>query len=492
MATRCIIKKIKIYDIEGEESIRRAIRQAKKSPNLSDDEKNEIFEESWSEIEIKLSQSFNRSKESDTLFRIINDHYKANLLAMTGGLPIAHFPMPIEMKFDSYLSILVEEVQKYYSVGKAFEYSQTLPALVLQGGKGDVKFKYFDIRDYFEERDAKELLGIEKNTLYKIWDVEKLIAEIAESDSCRKNYESNLILKDVAQELLHMNIYVSKNILQSKLDQQNSSLWTKLIKHLNFFNEDKELGETYYIINKPVRYSMQDRFMYIIPHLITSKYIEYEARQISIKVFFEYVLKSCVKWRDIDYMIKGEMFKIMRDAKLEEIERKFQQDLKFLNIKYVFPNLIDFIYSFCFYSSENSGISMDQAFSQCSETPPTSTYINLCNQRFFYIKTEALKTHLRSIENYSQRSNYFQVATSQRNICCVKQSFRNIFWLQSYSRNNYKELLRDTVNIKPLAELVFNDLEFTKLVNNIYRACISKIKLEEKLKLNSALSKNSS
>jgi len=100
-----------------------------------------------------------------------------------------------------------------------FEYTKQRPALIFRGGRSDVSFTYFDMRQYFKKEKFNENMGISKSRIFDIFDIAKIrrsYSEFADYKSQQKIVVDS-ILNELICELSECGLYISSHLLEHQL-----------------------------------------------------------------------------------------------------------------------------------------------------------------------------------------------------------------------------------------------------------------------------------
>lgn len=467
-------KKIKIYDVEGEDHIKRAIGKVKKNPSSFPDEKKkeEYFEQVWQDVEKKLASSFNREKEGQSLFKVIRDHYQSILVSITGGLPKSEFNCLVENKFDEYLKYIQEEIDKqYHQSASVFEYSKSAPSSVLKGGKTNVSFKYFDMRKYFTEDDCEEYLSINRSKLSQIFDVSKIRQEFKQY--CQNpSYEK--AISDMVHDLLYglklCGVDIQTKSFEEYMDYKASWALFRIFKSepQPKFNDIAQLPE--------------------VPNYFPQKYKQYFDIEKLKKLFSEYldskttkarlvakVIKDGIKWDFILSLSKDKAISHFKQQKLVDIVSKLSQDLKKLNIAF-HESLEEIVLSIA-QSNELDGIIVQNFAYQATRSVKTIGRIKeIIEEEFHYIQRDKLKEALRSIPD--QRDSDIIIAKLKFRKFFVKRDYKDIMWLEYYVNEDFSKLFSNSAKNDQLYKFVFKEFKFNNLVENIFKILKKKIQSE--------------
>ena len=222
-------RKIKIYNIQGDDRIKDSIREAKKAPNLTYEEKKRLFEEAWASIEDKSGLVFDRQKEAGSLFNLIHERYQNSLNSITGGLPKKkeHYSLDYSVSDIEYQNQLKQNIlnrSKNHRSG-GLEESKTTLALVLRGGKGNISFKYFDMRKYYQKVSVNENVVLNYIDISSIFDESKLRNKLVEILPVKDRIK--FLSQEISKEFLLFNIKVWPDSLQEYLNYEMKLSFTK-------------------------------------------------------------------------------------------------------------------------------------------------------------------------------------------------------------------------------------------------------------------------
>jgi len=212
-------EKMKVYDAQGNETIRAAAYKIRNSPNITEDQQDLIFEETWNVLLSKLQNFFDKAKESERLFNTVVENYRVNINKSTKALPALRFPYDQNFTSDDYKLELKRQILKEYVEDKCFETTSDPPALIFKGGKTNISGKYFNLKNFFTETDVEETFGIPREKLYQMFDFRKIREVLLKDPDATKkeNYVINKIMNQLTRELANCGVTIPRPLLERTL-----------------------------------------------------------------------------------------------------------------------------------------------------------------------------------------------------------------------------------------------------------------------------------
>ena len=467
-------KKIKLYDIQGNETIREAAYKIRNQLDMNESQKDKYFEEIWTDIIQNLAKSYDEKEESKNLFQIVKENYDTNLITLKGVLPTTRFPLNTNISFNAYKQKLLHLVKEYYVEDKAFEYTKNAPALIFKGGKSNISFTYFDLKKYFEEKDVEELLGIPKAKVYEVFDISKLKDDFWQSSNSQEETIKIRLISKIEKELHDFGIIIDYSLLQRTLECKKCSILTRWLS-ADKVNQNEINHKVCQVIKIRDYYNI-NQYLYINAEKIKSKYSEWViSKNATFKTFFQHVLNDCIKWDEVINILKNEISEIHKKDRANEVAVKVKHDLEKLNLKFTHESNIQ-THILSLYSKEPGAFKweINDAISECSTSNHYRQRKDVLKQNFTYIKQEALENNLQRISTEA-RSQYLIVAKWKGRKLVVKEEFRNISWLDSYAKEETDKIFQNTTQNMTLHSFVFKEFNFESLVNNIFRNCVKEM-----------------
>jgi hypothetical protein len=461
-------EKIKVYDAQGIEMIREAAYQLRNKDNLSDVEKETYFEEAWQKHIAKSENFYNRDKESENLFQTVVENYKTNLHQITGCLPSSKFPKRDNILFKDYQQALQRILDRIYKTEKRFEYTKQRPALIFKGGKGNISFKYLDLKQYFEKTQLNENMGIHRSKIFNIFDIEKIKERSSQSPDFQdqKRIAAEYILREVAAELDQCGIWISQPILESYLMYEQQ--W-RIAQWFTSPFKDSDLISSAFSFRTPNQYPPLLKFVDL--YKIERKKKDIFKSTATNKSFISYVLTDCIKWKEIKDVLSNEIKETYKTVQNSSLVAEIEADLAKIHLE--FRGLSHYI-SFICYSDEKSikEIMRDHVFLNHTSLSENSVK-DINSISFNYLKKDAIQKHLQKVESNSP--DYLIIQRLKGEKWVTKKDFGNVNWLNSYAKEDLSAIFQNTMEDKTLQSFISQQFKFRELIEDIFAICASKI-----------------
>ena len=456
-------KKIKICNIEGEEHIKQAIREAKNNPNMDKESKEKLFEETWSKVESGALYTFNRKEENKILFDTIYEKYQISLINLTGGLPQRMLAsLDYNSSYSQYQANMRTKIEQMYSQG-GLEESKGVPSKVLNGGIGNVSFRYFDMKKYFYQANDTELFVISRNVLHEILNLDKIRTQLTTLlvDSLEVRIQS--IVTEINRTFDRFGFTLDQEYLRQYIEYNIKTLWTRII---GFFQQ----GE-------PKPPSKTKGFPKILwESLPKSTYVDTEklSRAIKNHVWYEkstitQFIKNaigCIMVDDIKNSLKDVGQQNHQHLRIEEIIDSINQDLVKINCQLqTSPSrFLDGMHSKDMKSLIWDFVTINGEL-RCD--PQEFKQLN-----FAYLHKNPFLAQITKIkpENYS-KNNYLLLGVSSAKIYQVKPEYSSINWLHYYAKHDFCGIAHHSSQNKSLLQFVSEEFNLNKLLLDIFKCC---------------------
>jgi hypothetical protein len=470
-------EKMKIYDTQGNEIIRETAYKIKNMQDLSEEEKSKYFEESWQSVLSKLEKVFDQHTESKNLFNIVVENYKANINKCTGAIPKVEFPREIGTPLHEYQKELKKLIERSFISTKAFENTKQVPALIFKGGKTNVSFKYFDLRKYFEEITVEEFIGVRRNKVYEIFDFDKMSRDFFKYSKSEEKEKIAIkaIADKICEEFELCGITIPIWIVKKTMKFQSTfftTRWTSpnYVKAEEFNKKNCQVDLKFTI--------RKESFTYIKKKEIQELLTAAEENRLTPKCFFESVIYNAVDWKNINGKLKSDLDAIYSQSKTNQLKEDLKQDLSKINLVLSdFEPILNTIWcNDIQWAKEKVGHFIQfesNALDKFATIDQSRDFLTPLN--FHYIKKDVLRSHLQNfMSTTDNQSVVIKKFKGKKRV--VKKEYGNITWLRQYSNDETSKIFSNTLENKPLLELVFQEFNFKGVVESAFENCLENVK----------------
>ena len=465
-------EKIKNYDAQGSEKIREAAYKVKNTPNITEEEIDEIFEEKWAEIVSRVESDVRKEEQSERLFYTVYESYKANINKSAGALKKLNFPPDRHSTLQECLNGF-QNIYDEYMKGKSFEYTNQPPALVFRGGKTNVSGVYFNLKEYFMEEEVEENFGIPRNKLYDIFDFDKIRQEISKDPKSVKgeDYIVNTMMSQLQKELSDCGICIPEAILKRNF-KTHVKFWGWKHSKINNNQKSQEFKEADCMIIDNKLPGGSIKFLDVSK---LSKAKEDKGKGlITLKCFNGKVFKDIIKWGTISKDFQSRIDVLYKTSQADEFFAKVVEDLSKIHLSL---GQVDLLFNLLDNNEPND--LKNKLNRLISSERPSNDYQNSSSEflqkiTFNYLKKDIIENTLQKITKIDD-NQFVIIHKFKGKKKVVKEAHKNIEWLDDYAKENNNKILANTLENKTLLPFVLKEFKFGSLLEKILEICMRNI-----------------
>ena len=438
----------------------------------------------WQTILERKNSKLNRENESLLLFSTVKNSYECEIIDKRYELPTdVQWKSIIECDSKNYKDYLIENLKKIVQKSTFFTSNNLTPAMVLKGGLGNISYRYFDIRNFFEKNQRKTFKSISKANLMKCIKILKIQSDLILTLNILEISEiaSKSIYDKLRYQLNFLYIDITFDLFKKKLEKIYQNSFERMI--LGFFEKIFDEGTQIYNCNFWFQYLPPCVINFrSIPEqnkefIITDKFdelvSEFLKKNLGLNQLKQKIFDDAINWKEI-----GENFKQML-SKMTKINTLTKDNFikinnEFLKFNFKFEVQIDTLVQ-CLTQNQNDSSNLKTlleknlqiirpCFSSVNdlETKKTGFFqyldvISLLN----YVET---KPFLNEIDIPLGENLLFEWEPQGK--------YKHIDWLNWYVLSKSEFLKRDSTNNQHLISLVNKTFEFDKFYQDIYECVL--------------------